>query len=108
MYYRTQSAKRKILELPVKCCHAERGCTWKGTGYNLEQHMKKCASKISHIRRIELEVSSSSVWKWLSERREWGKYLFHGMLFSEGVSDDYFANLYSDITKEIEVLCIAS
>ena len=85
----------------MKCCHAERGCTWKGTGDNLEQHVEKC--RISCIRRIEMEVSSSSVWKGLSERREWGKYLFHGMLSSEGVSDDYFTHLYSDISEEIKV-----
>ena len=87
----------------MKCCYAEKGCTWRGTGYTVEQHVVRCASRISYIRRIEMEVSSSSVWKWLSERREWGKYLFRGALFSESVSDDYFMHLYSDITKEIEV-----
>ena len=50
-----------------------------------------------------MEVSSSSVWKGLSERREWGKYLFEGALSSEGVSGHYFMHLYSDIAKEIEV-----
>ena len=52
---------------------------------------------------IARKVTTDSVWRGLSERREWGKYLFRHVPPSEGITHIYYRQLYPNIIKDIEV-----
>lgn len=52
---------------------------------------------------IERKTSADPVWKGLSERRGWSKYLFRHVAESEGITHLYYRQLYPTIIKDIEV-----
>ena len=49
---------------------------------------------------IEIKVATDTMWKALSERREWGKYLFHHVPQSE---TQYYRKLYPVILNDVQV-----
>ena len=54
---------------------------------------------------IERKVAVDTVWKGLSERRGWDKYLFRHVAHSEGITNQFYRQLYPGIIKDIEVHC---
>ena len=54
---------------------------------------------------IERKVAVDTVWKGLSERRGWDKYLFRHVAPSEGITNQFYRQLYPSIIKDIEVCC---
>ena len=52
---------------------------------------------------IERKVAVDTVWKGLSERRGWDKYLFRHVAPSEGITNQFYRQLYPSIIKDIEV-----
>ena len=52
---------------------------------------------------IERKVLTDPVWKGLSDRKGWGKYLFRHVPLSEGITLSYYRQLYPNIIKDIEV-----
>ena len=58
-------AKHKILELPVKCCYAERGCTWRGTVSTVEEHAEKCGEQVGvlHETLMMTELQTPVDWE---------------------------------------------
>lgn len=52
---------------------------------------------------IERKVAGDSVWKGLSERRGWDKYLFRHVAPSEGITNQFYRQLYPSIIRDIEV-----
>ncbi|XP_064383751.1 beta-TrCP-like [Halichondria panicea] len=51
---------------------------------------------------IEMKVATDTVYKGLSERRGWSKYLFRHVPQSEGLAHQYYRKLYPAIIKDIE------
>jgi len=51
---------------------------------------------------IERKTSVDPVWKGLSKRRGWAKYLFRHVVESEGITHLYYRQLYPTIIKDIE------
>ncbi len=52
---------------------------------------------------IERKVKTDPIWKGLSERKGWKKYLFRHVPTSEGITHMYYRQLYPNIIKDIEV-----